>query len=211
MQEILISLDNTSPINSACRHYVVILYSPPTSSAYYIMARVERKKLLMMVDSGCSQSIISRLGLKRIPESSYTKPIKVIGSGILADGSRSPLSGSTMIEFELDSKIFRHRFLIGDITNHVLLGLDFMEENHCMLDFTNATLNFEDLIVACCTVDGEPLNPNAISESMKRKTTKRCVGVGLYMQLNCSRILLTANATATLLEAFNGANRGKYF
>lgn len=135
----------------------------------------------MMVDSGCSQSIISPKALKKVPESSYTKPIKVIGSGILADGSKAPLTGSTMMEFELNSKIFRHMFLIGNLNSQVLLGLDFMEENHCMLDFTNATLNFEDLTVPCCTIDGEPLTLQSHKQPVKGKVPTRCWSCGLML------------------------------
>lgn len=150
---------------SSCRGRKIEIYDPLTNTAYYVMAQIETDQVVMMVDSGCTLSIMSKKVLKKIPPTSYTKPVKVVGSGILADGSRAPLSGSTLLSFDLAQRSFRHRFLIGDMANHTLLGLDFMEENQCTLDFNDGTLRFGDEVVSCCTVDGDPLKPNFYSDN----------------------------------------------
>ena len=135
-----------------------------------------------MLDSGCSRSIVSRALLRTLPESACGRTVPFDGHGVLADGSKVALSQLITLHFKLGSRTVHHDFLVGDVTEHALLGLDFFEKEGCMIDFKHCTFTCGSTKLNCCTDQGEPLRVNA---QLKRETVippmhEQLVDVKLY-------------------------------
>ena len=127
------------------------------TNAYYVRVKVEGQGEVMLLDSGCTQSVIPRTVLDRLPKESSMQIRPVAGKGVLADGQKISLHGITQLTFRLGQKKYQHDFLVADIHNHILLGLDFLEANQCRIDFHNAQLHCGKEVVYCCTAGGLPL------------------------------------------------------
>ena len=106
--------------------------------------------------------------MERIPQYCRTAVTPVCGTGILADGNRISLDGSTTVTFKLGSKKVQHQFLIAKLSNHILLGLDFLEKKQCHIDFKNCKLSLQGSWIQCCNADREPLQ---VSVQVKQLTT----------------------------------------
>lgn len=86
--------------------------------------------------------------------------MRVKGTGILADGNRIELSGKTTITFKIGNQKVEHPFLVADVDNTVLLGLDFLENHGCNIDFKNCRLQCGESWIQCCNAAGDPLQVN---------------------------------------------------
>ena len=84
----------------------------------------------------------------------------VAGHGVLADGTKIPLDGLCDITFQLGSHKIKHKFLIAEIENSILLGLDFFEGQKCKLDFQQAELQMPNYKINCCDKNSFPIKAN---------------------------------------------------
>ena len=106
---------------------------------------------VMMLDSGCTQSLMLMGVYKKIHSvfRSGVRPVK--GHGILADGSK--------IKFAVECE-YQHEFVLADVSTHVLLRLDFFEQTACSIDFCTAQLVHSGITTDCCDEAGEGLKVN---------------------------------------------------
>ena len=119
----------------------------------------------------------------RIPQYCRTPTTPVCGTGILADGRRISLDGSTTVIFKLGSKKVQHQFLIAELSNHILLGVDFLKKYQCYIDFKNCQLSIQGSWIQCCNADREPLQ---VSVQRKRLTpTPADSELMMNAQMNC--------------------------
>lgn len=127
------------------------------ATAYFVTAQIETAKVVLLLDSGCSQSIMPRQVLQNLPLSAYTRPTPVVGQGVLADGQKIPLDGTTEVKLKLGHTQYTLNFLIADIDNHILLGFDFLRANQCTIDFKTNQLICGGRRIDCCSATGDPL------------------------------------------------------
>ena len=151
-----------------CGTAIKINLTVSTNRAYYVPAKFGKLLSVVMLDSGCSRSIISRQLLRQLPESACGKTTPFDGCGILADGSKVELNQLITLHFRLGSRTIHHDFLVGDVAEHALLGLDFFEKQECAIDFRNCTFTCGSTKLSCCTETGEPLR---ISAQLQKETT----------------------------------------
>ena len=127
------------------------------TNAYYVPVKFGNRQNVMLLDSGCTQSVVPRDVLEDLPSANRSQIGSAVGTAILANGERIGLDGKVTLEFRLGQKQFEHEFLIAKVDNHILLGLDFLEYHDCHIDFRNARLQVGTEWVACCTSEGAPL------------------------------------------------------
>ena len=130
------------------------------TTAYYVPVTIDQGKNVMLLDSGCTQSAFPLKEFQKLSAQSCTKLQPVLGQGILADGTEIQLQGLSYIQFQLGTQKISHQFVIADIDNAILLGLDFFEHHQCLLDFQNAQLKIRDSAVRCCDSQGNLLKVN---------------------------------------------------
>ena len=117
----------------------------------------------MLLDSRCTQSIL--------PHTLYTHyekhpphpvaPLRfVTGAGVLADGTQIPFLGFTILEFKIGSTYYSHEFIVADLPDYPLVGLDFFEQFHCRLDFSRAQLYHGTEVTECCDASGQAYRLN---------------------------------------------------
>lgn len=87
------------------------------------------------------------------------------------------MDGSTTLTFVIGSRTFDADFLVADISNTILLGLDFFAKHGCKLDFRTCTFHCGESKVQCTNVKGEPLQANVQPRSEMRipRCTERII------------------------------------
>ena len=95
----------------------------PLTAAYFVKGRLGPMVQVMMLDSGCTQSLMPMGVYQRIHSAfrSGVRPVK--GHGILADGSKIAFEGVADVTFKIGECEYQHEFVLADISHHVLLGL----------------------------------------------------------------------------------------
>ena len=119
----------------------------------------------MLLDSGCSRSIMPAKVLKKLAGDchSWLKPVSIYG--VLADGQCIDLQEDTEVTLILGGKQYSTTFLIEHINNHVLLGLDFFMQNQCTIDFKTSQLIIGQQQMDCCDAMASPVTAKVQSRS----------------------------------------------
>lgn len=151
-----------SPGVSAPKRYLgeCKLSNSELTPAYYAPVTIGGKSSVMLLDSGCTQSVFPRREFELLDPNSCTPLQPVAGRGVLANGSKIYLDGLSHITFRIGPHKVKHQFLIADINNTILLGLDFFESQQCQVDFQAAVLRIQNRVVTCCNQNGNPLKVN---------------------------------------------------
>ena len=143
------------------------VYTCQITPACFLPVQIGQQKEVMLVDSSCTQSILIREVMERIPQYCRTPTTPVCDTGILADACRISLDESTTVIFKLGSRKVQHQFLIAELSNHILQEVDFLKKYQCHIDFKNCQLSIQEGWIQCCNADREPLQ---VSVQRKRLT-----------------------------------------
>ena len=113
---------------------VVTLRSCRDVDSILIEGRVNGKTLPLVVDSGANRTLLRAdvIGGKALP----------LVPGGLADvtGRITDLRGPTDVSLEVDGMLIRHEVYVADsLSDPCILGLDFLRQNNCSIDFGSGT------------------------------------------------------------------------
>ena len=110
----------------------------------------------------------------------------------MANGTAISLDGLSTVKFQIGPLKFEHKFLVADIANDILLGLDFFEAQNCVINFQNSQLLVQGQAIDCCDEDRHPCK---VSVQIQDQTVipahseKLCIGrlsqKGSMAQLVC--------------------------
>ena len=106
----------------------------------YLEIRMNSRKMLALLDSGCEQSVIGRNLVKRVSLEPTNETLST------ADGTDVPLIGETTIEVSVCGFVTNCRVVVTDVITELILGIDWMPQNSCVWNF--GTNSF--------TIDGHP-------------------------------------------------------
>ena len=82
--------------------------------------------VIMLVDSGASVSILRKDIFDTIPPPSSRPVIKPVRMSLLtATGEASQFIGKVDLEIKLGDHVFKHEFLLAEIKDTAILGMDF--------------------------------------------------------------------------------------
>lgn len=101
----------------------------------------------MLVDTGANYSILSRnlVHKLQLAESRITplKNVKII----TATGESSPCIGQINLSIAIGKLVLMQQFIIADIQNEGLLGLDFLSENESVICLDPPSLEMNGLLI----------------------------------------------------------------
>ena len=129
-------------------------------TAYYVPVKIGTEDEVMLLDSGCTQSILPTSVIRQIANHCCTPLIPTTGHCTLADGKSVKLEGTTHLTFKLGSTICTHQFLVANLDHQILLGLNFFEQFHCHIDFSNCLFRMGEQTISCCDEQRQPFHAN---------------------------------------------------
>ena len=103
----------------------------------------------MLVDSGANISILSKKTIDNLPYSSRPKIHPVQTSLITVTGESSPFEGKIEVDVLLGRQKIVHEFLIADIKQDGILGIDFLMMNSCDIFLSKGYMNVHGEKVPC--------------------------------------------------------------
>ena len=113
----------------------VPLMSRREENTYYLKGDVGSKRCMMLVDTGCSHSVMPCDLYAELDGDSKLQWRPPEGDGVLADGSQVPIQGIGTVKFQLGDLMLEHSFQLAHIDGITLLGMDILKKQKCVSDF----------------------------------------------------------------------------
>jgi len=124
---------------------------------YYLPGKLAGQSVNGLVDSGCSVSVVAHRVFQNMRRHIRDKLVANAGTAAVADGSRTRTYGTLAISGKLRHWNFSHTFLIADIAEDALLGLDFLQLFGASIDFRTAELRIGNIRLLCQDEQGYPM------------------------------------------------------
>ena len=136
---------------------VYVLGTDLVTSSYYIKARCAHLREPFLIDSGCNLSILSTRSFEQLPTHLQARRRPYRAVAIVADGRELDVRGSIELELEIGRVKTKQSFLIVDVEKEALLGMDFLQNNRCHIDFSAYLLRIGTEEVRVYDKNGCPL------------------------------------------------------
>jgi len=102
----------------------------------YVTGEVKDVEVEWLIDTGCSLSIISINVYQRISEALKPELMENEIPMKTADGSELPDLGKVTLKVKVGKREFFHTFVVADLTNDSILGIDFLRMHKGYIDFS---------------------------------------------------------------------------
>lgn len=114
-------------------------YGKEVRESFFIPGKIVGRPAQFMIDTGCTTSVLSTQVFKTLPKGVRDCLVPCENVGVMADGSSLRLLGRLSVPCRLRSIRCSIEFLVGNLKDDAILGLAFLEDNLCMLDFARST------------------------------------------------------------------------
>ena len=130
----------------------------PHQASLYLPVKVERTTAVFLVDSGCTTNILSKRIFDRLPEA-VRRGLQAhqTDAGLLVDGSRITLMGTIRLMVRVRAHQSEEIFWVSKIREDGILGMPFLTERHCSIDFSQQRLAIGDYEAQCTDRFGRSL------------------------------------------------------
>ena len=135
----------------------VPLMSRKEENTYYLKGDLGTEECMMLVDTGCSHSVMPCDLYAKLDGDSKLQWRPPEGHGVLADGSQVPIQGIGKVKFQLGDLMLEHSFQLAHIDGTILLGMDFLKKQKCVLDFERGILKLSSYTTDSCDLHGSHL------------------------------------------------------
>ena len=171
------------------------IFDRPHQASYFIPGRVEGRPAQFLLDTGCTTNLIGKHVFDRLPEKIRTRREEYARHGMLADGTRLPFYGIIKLEIRLRQVKTEEVFIISQINEDAILGMPFLVERKCAMDFQRPVLMLNGQEVKCTdrqgrllanriqAVRGEVIPPESEKTILCKVTSRNYCPVGLVEAL----------------------------
>ena len=100
----------------------------------YVSGSLVGEQLDWLIDTGCSTSIVAVEVYGNIPKGVRPELEEVNMDLQTANGDRLVVLGRAEMEITLEGKTYCHRFIVAELTNEGILGIDFLRTHQGVVD-----------------------------------------------------------------------------
>ena len=125
-------------------------------SSLYLPSKIMGKTLYCLVDTGCTNSILSKHFFDTLPSTVRAKLKPGIRGATLADGSHSKMYGQITLPTKIRSLKKDVLYQVAGVYQDAILGIDLLKEG-AQIDVGKATLEWEGQKLRCTDKHGDPL------------------------------------------------------
>ena len=129
----------------------------PYSTSYFLPGRIEGRPVQFLIDTGCTTNLISKRVFDGLPNRVKNDLKESAPHGVQADGSRIPFYGTLTARGRLRDQAIEETFLIGQIREDAILGMPFLVDHHCAIEFRKPALLVDGRPLACTDRHGNQL------------------------------------------------------
>ena len=132
-------------------------------SSYLLPCCMNNVPVSFLVDTGAGVSLLQGAVWDKVKPHNYDLKTVTVHRLVGVDGIPISVRGSAVVQFSICGTKFQHEFVIADhITAEAILGIDFLEDNKCVLDLANEKMYIQDMLVPL-----KPLQSYSASKSVK--------------------------------------------
>ncbi|KAJ8021449.1 Retroviral-like aspartic protease 1 [Holothuria leucospilota] len=128
--------DSSSPTDQTSKKTSVNL----DPAGMYLPVGIYSKIVPFLIDSGSSITLVSKETFENLSEEIKQTRKKGKKTLWLADGSQIENKGTLRLDMEVGGAVLEHEVHIADIGSDAILGLDFLMNHHCFLDWHNGVI-----------------------------------------------------------------------
>ena len=114
----------------------------------YMPGRVKGRPLHFLIDTGCTNSILSKRVFDHLPRASRQLLRPSRDGATMADGSRTKIYGQIELDVKLRSIPKTINFQVARTHHDAILGMDFLQDG-CVLDLGKALMTVEGKELSC--------------------------------------------------------------
>ena len=125
------------------------VYDRPYRASYFIPGKVEGRSAQFLLDTGCTTNLLAKHVFDRLPERIRSQKQEYASHGLLADGTRLPFFGMIRLFVRLRQVKLEETFVVSQISEDAILGMPFLVEQGCAMDFTKPVIQLGGQEVRC--------------------------------------------------------------
>ena len=144
------------------------VFDRPHQASYFIPGRIEGRPAQFLLDTGCTTNLIGKHMFDKLPEHLRATKEEYTRHGLLADGTRLPFYGIIRLDVRLRQVKTREVFVISQINEDAILGMPFLVERRCSMDFSKPVLRLDGQEVKCTDRQGRLLTNHI--QAIRRET-----------------------------------------
>jgi hypothetical protein len=170
-----------------------------SASALYLPGKVEGHSVRYLVDSGCTLNLLAKRVFDKFPVRvrNCLEPYQC-SAGTLADGSALPFLGQVELAGRLRSESVQIDFVVAEIKPDAILGIPFLQDNHCQLACAESALIFNGKSLHCTDSNGVDFvsKVQVIANVSVPPLTEKLIGCRLVNRI-CSHMGMVEGCGAT--------------
>ena len=125
------------------------VYDRPYRASYFVPGKVEGRPAQFLLDTGCTTNLLARHVFDRLPERIRSQRQDYASYGLLADGTRLPFFGMVRLSIRLRQVKLEETFVVSQISEDAILGMPFLVEQGCSMDFTKPVIHLGEQEIKC--------------------------------------------------------------
>ena len=129
----------------------------PHHDSYFVGGKIGGRPLQCLIDTGCTTNILSKHSFDRLPTRLKERLEARQTHGAMADGTRLQFYGVIRLELRLKGMCLEEVFVVGKISEDVILGMPFLTDHQCTMVFGTSTVLIEGKEVRCTDRHGRQL------------------------------------------------------
>ena len=114
-------------------------------SCYIMSGRIADIDVKCSLDTLRKQSVISKHVFDRLPRELKTQLTPSHDKKIVVNGATLQVFGNIVLSCKIQGIAFRESFTVSNINNDVTIGMHFLEQNSCSLDFSRSVLYLKQI------------------------------------------------------------------
>ena len=123
--------------------------SRPHQDSCFVPGKIGGRNLQCLLDSGCTTNILSKHVFDRLPSRLRDQLEARQIHGAMADGTQMALYGIIRLELRLSGLKIEEVFVVGQINEDVILGMPFLVERQCTMNFGIPVVSIEGKELRC--------------------------------------------------------------
>ena len=133
------------------------MFVPSAGHTLYLPSKIADVDVMCLIDSGATLSVVHPSMVVRM-QGLHTLSIEEhVGNLRMADGNNIDIQGRVLLDLHLGGcHAIKHTFVIADVEAPLVLGTDFLETHHGIIDIGDKTLTLNGFIFPCKLDDDFP-------------------------------------------------------
>ena len=103
----------------------------------------------VLVDTGCTTNLLSKRIFDQLPKHIQAGREEYAAHGIMANGARLAFSGLLRTDLRVRQHQGKETFVVGEIDEDAILGMPFLAQHECQLNFQRNTLTLQGQELTC--------------------------------------------------------------